>query len=407
MTDTVGEGAATSLWRNRDYTLFWGGRTVSALGTSMSGFAFPLLILALTRSPALAGLGGGLRAVPYVLLSLPAGALVDRWDRKRVMLLCDAGRALTLASIPLAWWTAHLSLAQLYAATTVEGTLLLFYNTANLASLPRLVPRARLATASARDEGAYYAAGLLGPAVGGILYGIGRVLPFLADALSYLFSLLSLLLIKTDLRREGAAARPRHIGAEMVEGLVWLWRQPIIRAVSLLDAAEVLVVSNLGLVVIVLAQRQHAPVATIGTIFSIAGVGGVLGSIAGGYARKRLSFGWTMIGARWALAALWPFYALAPTPLALGAVTAAIYALNPIKNVAYVSYCLPLIPEGLRGRVTTMWDLLPSATAVAGATLTGLALQNIGPTATVVVGAILLVALALVVTLNAHIRDAL
>lgn len=395
------------LWRNRDYLLFWSGRTISALGTSTSGIAFPLLILALTRSPALAGLAGALRAAPYVLLSLPAGALVDRWDRKRVMLLCDTARALTLGSIPLAWWAARLSLPQLYAATTIEGTLLLFYNTANLSALPRLVPREQLAAASAQDEGAYYAASLLGPALGGVLYQIARALPFLADALSYLVSVLSLLLIKTDLRQDtDGGVRPRHLGADMLEGLVWLWRQPIIRAVSMLDAADTLVVSNIGLVVIVLAQQHHATPTTIGAIFAVAGIGGVLGSVAGAYTQKRFSFGQTLIGARWALVALWPLYAVASNAVVLGSITAAIYFLNPIRNVAYVSYCLPLIPDGLRGRVTTLWDLLPSVTAVAGSALTGLALQSIGPRATIVVGAVIVLALAISITSNKHIRHA-
>jgi len=297
------------LWRNRDYMLFWSGRTISALGTSTSGIAFPLLILALTRSPALAGLAGALRAAPYVLLSLPAGALVDRWDRKRVMLLCDTSRALILGSIPLAWWAGRLSLAQLYAATTIEGTLLLFYNTANLSALPRLVRQEQLGAASAQDEGAYYAASLLGPAVGGVLYQIARALPFLADALSYLVSVLSLLLIKTDLRQDtDGGARPRHLGADMLEGLVWLWRQPIIRAVSMLDAADTLVVSNIGLVVIVLAQQHHATPTTIGAIFAVAGIGGVLGSVAGGVHAKaiqlRADFDWGALGLGRAVAAL-------------------------------------------------------------------------------------------------------
>jgi len=407
-TDATTTGRPSPLWRNRDYMLFWSGRTVSALGTNMSGIAFPLSILALTRSAALAGLAGGLRAIPYVLLSLPAGVLVDHWDRKRVMLLCDTARALTLGSIPVAWLVGHLSVAQLYAATTIEGTLLLFYNTANHSSLPRLVPREQLAAASAQDEGAYYAASLVGPAVGGALYQVGRVLPFLGDALSYLVSVLSLLLIKADLRQEnlGGATRPRHLSAGMLEGLTWLWRQPIIRAVSLLDTADTLVASGLSLVVIILAQQHHASPTTIGTIFSIAGVGGVLGSVTGAQVQKRASFGQTVIGVRWALAALWPLYAIAPNALALGAITAAIYFVNPIKNVAYVSYCLPLIPDSLRGRVTTAWDLLPSVANVAGASLSGLALQAIGPQATIVIGAVIVLALALGITLHTPIRNA-
>src|SRR5919204_7062158 len=90
------------LWRNRDYMLLWSGQVVSTLGSTASGIVFPLLILAITNSPTAAGIAGALTTIPYVLFSLPAGALIDRWDRKRAMILCDAGRAINMATIPLA-----------------------------------------------------------------------------------------------------------------------------------------------------------------------------------------------------------------------------------------------------------------------------------------------------------------
>ena len=86
------------LWRNRDYMLLWSGQTVSLVGTVISQTAFPLLVWDLTHSAAQVGLVGGLGTLPYVVLSLLAGALIDRWDRKRVMILCDTGRALNLVS---------------------------------------------------------------------------------------------------------------------------------------------------------------------------------------------------------------------------------------------------------------------------------------------------------------------
>ena len=91
-----------SLWRNRDYLLLWSGQAVSSAGTQVSGIAFPLLVLAITGSPAQAGLACAPCALPYLIFSLPVGALIDRWDRKRVMILCDAGRAIALGSIPVA-----------------------------------------------------------------------------------------------------------------------------------------------------------------------------------------------------------------------------------------------------------------------------------------------------------------
>src|SRR5262252_8078438 len=113
----------TPLWRNRAYLLLWSGQAVSSVGSSASQLAFPLLILALTQSPAQAGFAGALRALAYLLLGLPAGALIDRWDRKRTMILCDIGRALALGSIPLALALHHLTMAQLYLVSLIEGTL--------------------------------------------------------------------------------------------------------------------------------------------------------------------------------------------------------------------------------------------------------------------------------------------
>jgi len=190
---------ARSLWRNRDFMLLWAGQTVSILGGNVSGFALTLLILELTGSPARAGFITTLGAVPYLLFSLPAGALVDRWDRKRLMILCDAGRALALGSIPLALWAGRLSPLQLYGVVVVERTLFVFFNAAQASALTRVVTPAQLPAARARNEATHYGVGsLLGPALGGVLYqGLGRAVPFLADALSYGVSVVSLLFIRT------------------------------------------------------------------------------------------------------------------------------------------------------------------------------------------------------------------
>jgi len=100
--------ADSSLWHNRDYLLLLSGQAISSTGTQLSQFAFPLLILAVTGSSAWAGVASGLVLIPYFLLGLAAGAFIDRWDRKRTMIICDLGRGLTLASIPLALFFGHL-----------------------------------------------------------------------------------------------------------------------------------------------------------------------------------------------------------------------------------------------------------------------------------------------------------
>jgi MFS family permease len=124
--------------------LLWSGQVISTLGSAASGVIYPLLILALTDSPTAAGIAAALGSFPYLLFSLPAGALIDRWDRKRVMIVCDLGRAFTVFTVPVALWLDVLTIWQLYAAAFVEGSLFVFFNIAEVAALPRVVPAAQL-----------------------------------------------------------------------------------------------------------------------------------------------------------------------------------------------------------------------------------------------------------------------
>ncbi len=401
--------SAGSLWRNRDFMLLWAGQTVSILGGTVSGFALTLLILELTGSPARAGFITTLGAVPYLLFSLPAGALVDRWDRKRLMILCDAGRALALAlgSIPLALWAGRLSPLQLYGVVVVERTLFVFFNAAQASALTRVVAPARLPAARARNEATHYGVGsLLGPALGGALYqGLGRAVPFLVDALSYGVSVVSLLFIKTAFQD----ARPtcsRRLRVEIAEGMVWLWRRPLMRAMAFVAAGYVFAGAATGLTLIVAARQMHAPPTFIGIAFSIGAIGGIVGALAGGPIQRRFSFGRVIVGVTWIATLLWPLYALAPNVVVLGAITAGLYAMEPIYNVVQFGYLLPLIPDELQGRVNSVFYLIIFAGAPLGAALAGLLLQAFGVVPTVLVFGACRVALAVFVTVNTHIRQA-
>src|SRR6185436_8261078 len=120
--------SAPSLFHNRDFMLLWGGQVVSTLGSMTCHVIYPLLILALTDSPAAAGVAGALRFIPYLILSLPVGALIDRWDRRRVMILSDLGRLLAVGSLPIAMAFDALVLWHVYVVCFVEGALFCFFN---------------------------------------------------------------------------------------------------------------------------------------------------------------------------------------------------------------------------------------------------------------------------------------
>jgi MFS family permease len=397
--------AVPSLWRNRDYLLLWGGQIVSSVGTQASTLAFPLLLLVVTRSPAAAGLASALRALPYLILSLPAGALIDRWDRRRVMLLCDTGRAIALGSIPLAIALGRLGPLQLYLVSLIEGSLFVLFNIAEAACLPRVVSKEQLPAATAQNNATDGVSTLIGPSLGGALFGAAQALPFLADAVSYLASVVSLLFVRVPFQGERIAAR-RRLHVEIGEGLAWLWRHPLIRYMAFLTGISNLVGNGVFLMAIVIAQGQHASSAVIGLIFALGGVGGILGSLAAIRLRKRFTFGQVIITCVWSWAILTPLFAVAPNPLVLGLLMAGTFLSGPVYNVVQMSYRLALIPDALQGRVNSVFRLVAFSGQPLGYALAGILLQTVGPTPAVLIFSAPYLFAALLTTFNPHVRRA-
>jgi MFS family permease len=393
------------LFRNRDYLLLWGGQAVSATGTSVTDIALPLLTLALTRSAAAAGLVVALRALPALLLTLPAGVAVDRWERRRTMLLCDAGRALALASVPPAAALGRLSLAQLCLVALVEGALAVVFGLAEAACLPRVVPETLLPDAMAQSELTEGAVTLIGPTVGGVLFTAGRTLPFFADALSYAVSLAGLTALRVRLQGERVVP-PARLTSEMREAALFVWRQPILRAMAWLNGGTGLFMPGRGLIVIVLAQRQHASAAVIGLIFAAEGAGTILGAPLGVWSGRRMRVGRAVLCARGTTMALWLLMAFAPNPAALAAIAFGFGLIDPLEDVPYFSYRHRLIPDAIKGRVIAVCRLAPSLTRPLGLALVGVLLQQAGPVQTVLVSWLWLVALTVALALTPSIRAA-
>jgi predicted MFS family arabinose efflux permease len=402
----AGPPRGAPLWRNADYMLLWSGQVVSTLGSTASTIIYPLLILSLTGSPRDAGIAGALRALPYLVLSLPVGALIDRWDRKRVMILCDVGRGIAVASIAAAMALDALTLAQIYIVTLVEGSLYVFFNIAEVAALPRVVPAAQLPEAAAQNEAGFGAANIVGPSFGAFLYqSFGRGVPFLADALTYMISVLSLLRIRTVFRGDHAPER-RDLRAEVAEGMRWLWSNPLIRFMAFLTGATNLVGAGAPLLLIVLAKEMGARDAEIGVIFSVAGVGGIVGSLVGGQVQKRFGFGAVIVALMWGEAVLFPLYALVPSWPLLGLIGALLVLLSPIYNVVQFSYRLALIPDRLQGRVNSTFRLICFGLMPVGAALSGVLLERFGTGTTIAFFSAWLAALAVITTANRHVRHA-
>ena len=394
---------AGSLWRNRDFQLLWTGQAASALGSRASTVAYPLLVLTLTGSPADAGIVGFAATIPYLVLQLPAGVLVDRVDRRRMMIACDAGRMLVLAGVAAAVATGNAPLWLLILTALAEGCLTVVFNLAELSAIQLLVPSGQLEPALAQNEARVRGAGLLGQPLGGFLFGLGRAVPFAADAVSYAVSLVTLAGIRRSLRAADAEVR-RHPFTEMVEGLRWLWGQPFLRSTTLIVAASNGLFQAVTLAVIVVAKTHGASPAVIGIILAGWGVGGLAGAAGAAWLGKRLPAAAVVIGANWVWAVLLPVVALVPEPLAIGTAGAGMAFVGPAWNVVLGSIEMRLTPAALLGRVQAVQMTDAYGAIPLGSLIGGFMLDRLGPGEAVWTLAGLMLVIAVIATLTPSVR---
>ena len=391
------------LRRNRDFQLLWIGQAASALGSRASTVAYPLLVLALTGSPADAGIVGFAATIPYLLLQLPAGVLVDRVDRRRAMLACDAGRLVALAGLAAAVATDHATLPLIAAVALLEGCLTVVFNLAELSAIQLLVPSVQLEPALAQNEARVRGAGLVGQPLGGALFGLGRAVPFAADAASYAASLATLAAIRRPLAATESGER-RHPWSEMVEGLGWLWRQPFLRSTTLIVAGSNGLFQAVTLAVIVVAQAHGASPAVIGLILAGWGVGGLAGAGAAAWLGRRLPPAAVVIGANWVWAALLPVIAVVPEPLAIGTAGAAMAFVGPAWNVVLGSIEMRLTPPTLLGRVQAVQMTAAYGAIPLGSLIGGFLLDRLGPEEAVWTLSACMLVVAVIATLTPSVR---
>ncbi|GAA2787169.1 MFS transporter [Crossiella cryophila] len=389
------------LRRNRDFLLLWSGSAVSSLGANASSVAYPLLVLALTGSPVDAGVSGFIALLPQLVFQVPAGALVDRWNRKRVMIWCDILRALAIGTLAVALVSDSLTLPHILAVGFTEGVLTVTFKIAAAAAVPNVVHPSHLTFALSRNEARERGAAMLGQPLGGALFGLGRAVPFLFDAVTYLVSLASLLLIRTDFQAE---RKPRKL--ELGAGIAWLWRQPFLRMTTFLVAGSNFLFRALFLVVIVIAADYGASPTLVGVMFGLAAVGGVLGSLAAPALERRLSMKVVVVAANWAWGLLVPMVLLVPNPYVLGAVYALMCFVGPVWNVAISAYQIAVTPDHIQGRVLGAAGMIAFGAVPLGSLLGGFALEWIGARATVWALAVWMIGLAIVATVSPAVRNA-
>jgi MFS family permease len=386
--------SARLLAGNWDYLLLWSGGTVSLLGSQISGVAYPLVVLALTGSATKAGIVGTAALVGRLSFRLPAGHLADRWDRRRTMLGADAARGAVLAGIAVAAGFGVLGFPLLIAAAFIENGLGELFRPASTAALRRVVDPDDMAAAVSRLEARSYATSIGGPPLGGLLFGLGRFLPFAADAASYAYSLVSTLLVRTPMAVE--PTEHERLTGRLTAGMRWIWSRALIRVMLLSAAGVNLVFTALNLAVIVAARTHGATATQIGTMLAIVGACGFAGALVATRLAATPHPSFVVLGIFWSTSALVPLMAIDANPYILGALLGTAGLLAPTANTVLVSYVITITPDRLQGRVDAAGNFITGiATPVAPLTA-GLLLTSLGDADTFLVigGAMIAITLA-------------
>ncbi|HEY1564063.1 MAG TPA: MFS transporter [Gaiellaceae bacterium] len=392
--------APTPLRRNRDFLLLQTGQLLSTFGATMSTIAYPLLALAVTGSAAKAGYVGAIEFTPVVLLSAAAGVAADRYDRRWLMIASDAVGAAALGVLAAAVFTHHARFWLILLVAFVDTTAAVVYRAGASGAFRAVVPRPQLADAASVAYGRASAVRLAAPPAGGVLFGLSRGLPFLADAISYAFSTAALLLMRTRFQEEREPGTRTHFR----EGLAYFWRIPFLRTTIGMVAVSNLAASGAPIAVIVLAHRHGFSSAAIGGFIALQGVALLAGSTVSPLLRRLFPMRAILLSEFWMALVFGAFLAY-PSVYVL-ALAVSLHAFwFPNTDSAMTAYSYALIPDRLLGRAMAASNTLRAASAPIGPLAAGLLLSHTSPRLTILVLAAPVVVAAVLGTLSASIRD--
>jgi len=361
--------------RERDFRRFWLGETVSLVGDQITLIALPLVaVLELDANASQMGLLTAAALVPNLLFSLHAGAWIDRRGKRRQMMIATAlGRAVLLASIPLAYVFGVLSLAQLYVASFLVGTLSVLFFVAYSTLFVSLVPRSRYLEANSLLHGSRALSFVAGPSVGGLLVqALSAPGALVADAVSFLASAFSLNSISPA---EPPTEEPQrgHVKA----GIRYIRNSPIVRA-SLLATATINFFNFIFWALFILYATQALEVrpSLLGLVLGAASIGGVIGSLIAGRLSRTIG-----VGPAFAVGCVVFPAPLVLVPLAGGAhwrIVSLLFAAEflsglgvMVLDITAASIKAALVPDRLRARVSGAYMLVNYGVRPIGALVGG------------------------------------
>jgi MFS family permease len=372
MTQTARAPTRSAAALGRNYWRLWWASTVSSTGDGAFEAALPLLAVTVTRDPRLVAAVTAATYLPWLLLSLPAGAVVDRYDRATLMWRAQAVQAAVVAALAILIVFRQAEVYVLTLGGFLLGSAEVIFGNAAQSVLPALVPPNLLPKANGRQQiSLTVGESFLGPPIGSLLFAAAAALPFGLDAASFAGSS-ALVATLPRSPRAGQGSSRREIRAQIAEGLRWLMRHRLLRVVAVLLGIYNFA-SQMGRAVLVLLATQtlHVDTRGYGFLLAASAVGSVLGGLVSPPLTRRLGMLPSLITGGAIDAAVFVGIGLAPGPVVAAVMLAGQGFGTAMWNVVTVSLRQRIVPSALLGRVNSVyrmlgWGLMPVGALAGG-----------------------------------------
>ena len=366
----------------RRFGLLLSASGISNLGDGLMGAAFPLLVASLTREPALVAAATLAGRLPWLLFAVPSGAIVDRLDRRRVMVTTNLARAVLVGGLTWAIASGNTTLAVIYVVAFALGTAETFFDTSTEAFVPAIVDRDLLPSANARFQLFEWAGNaFVGPPLGAALFALAAAIPFGINAASFALAAGLIALIRTESPPKKKKTPEAQLRREILEGLTWLWRQPVLRTLAMMAGATNLVTFGIIAIFVLFVQDELGLDDTgYGVLLATLGVGGLIGATFAARIVARIGPG-TAAQATVVIGAILTLVIGTTSSPWVAGTALFTYGLSiTLWNVVSVSLRQTITPDELRGRVAgasrlVTWGAQPVGAALGGLTATWLGIR--------------------------------
>ncbi len=366
----------------RDFRWLWGSSTLTNLGDGVLLSAGPLLMTTVTREPFAVAMAVFLQQLPWVVFGIPAGAIIDRVDRRRLTIVVNLARAVVVALLALTVATGAVNLPIILTAMFLIGTAETFADNAGGALIATSVPREHLGLANARLSGTrIFANELAGPPLGALLFAAGMAIPFGVDAICTVAG--AVLIARLAPRPVATPAAPAtHVRHEIIDGMRWLWRHPPVRTLALtIFFFNVTFGAAMSVYVLLAKERLALDDLGYGLLITVGAIGGLIGSTAYGSLERRFDLA-TLMRAGLLLETVTHLILALTTSALVAAATMTLFGIHAvIWGTTSTTVRQRAVPVPLLGRVTSVYMLGNVGGSALGALVGGVLAQRFGITA--------------------------